>query len=350
MIAQYLEDLERRIDGAVEEELMAQWTAFAEGRWSGDAIFSPRRPRPSPPGLEWPHVLVDDTLDSFELMALQQLEGCSHALEQASGALLAVRANYGTSILPSLFGARLFLMDRDTDTLPTSWPLEGGPEAIRRLLDRGVPDFAPHTLGGRALAMGRCFVELFAPYPRVRRHVHLYHPDLQGPMDLCELLWGSRLYLDIADEPALVHAFLALLTETYTRFLEAWQAITPPRPGCAVHWSLLHRGAIMLRDDSAMNFSPAMFEAFIEPYDQELLERFGGGAIHFCGRGEHYIHRLPEMYGVNAVNLSQPEYNDMETIFRHTVDRGLQIIGLQRQAAEAAVAEGRDLRGRVHCW
>ena len=349
MIEPYLQDLENRIDPSVEEQLLAEWATFAEGGWE-EGIFSPRRPAPAPPATAWPHVLVDDTLDSFELMALQQLEGCSAALEKASGAVMAGRANYGTSILPSLFGAELFIMDRDTDTLPTSWPVAGGMEAIRQLVERGVPDFAPDALGGRALAMGRYFVDLIADYPRIRQHVHLYHPDLQGPVDICELLWGSRLFLDIVDEPDLVKALLELLTETYARFLDAWHAIVPPDPERAVHWSLMHRGTIMLRDDSAMNFSPAMFEEYIEPYDQQLLDRFGGGAIHFCGRGEHYIHRIPEMCGVGAINMSQPEYNDMETIFRHTVDRGLQIVGFQRQAAEEAVAAGRDLHGNVHCW
>jgi hypothetical protein len=349
MIDKYLQDLEARISDSVEEELLSTWTAFAQGNWQGD-IFSPRRPAPSAPSIDWPHVLVNDTLDDFERMALQQLEGCSLALAQASDAILCVRANYGTSIIPSLFGAELFIMDRDIDTLPTSWPLKGGKDAIRSLVEAGVPDLNPEVLGGRALAMGRRFVELFEPYPKIRRHVHIYHPDLQGPMDVCELLWGSSIFVDIVDEPELAKALLDLITESYSRFLDEWHTIVPPRPECAVHWSMLHGGTIMLRDDSAMNFSPPMFEEFIEPYDQRLLDRFGGGAIHFCGRGEHYLHRLPEMRGVNAINMSQPEYNDMETIYRNTVDRGLQIVGLSRDAAEAALADGRDLHGNVHCW
>lgn len=106
----------------------------------------------------------------------------------------------------------------------------------------------------------------------------------------------------------------------------------------------------MLRDDSAMNFSPAMFEEFIEPYDQRLLNHFGGGAIHFCGRGDHYIHRLSQMKGVHAINLSQPECNNMEVIFHNTIDKGILLIGLQQQAVEAALMTGRDLHGNVHCW
>ncbi len=132
MIERYVQDLERRIDPQVEERLFGQWRDFADGR-HGEEIFSPKRPRPSPPLVEWPHVLVNDALEDCEAMALQQLEMCSKALAEGSGALLAVRCNYGTAILPSLFGGRLFLMDRDIDTLPACRPLEGGAEAVRRL-------------------------------------------------------------------------------------------------------------------------------------------------------------------------------------------------------------------------
>ena len=41
---------------------------------------------------------------------------------------------------------------------------------------------------------------------------------------------------------------------------------------------------------------------------------------------------------------------NMERIFSHTVDKGVVLLGLNRAGAEAALARGRNLRGRVHCW
>ncbi len=348
MITEYLEDLERRLDPDVERKLFTEWQSFTDGA-SAEPIFSPRRQRASSPGLAWPAVAVNDALDDFDLMALQQFRGCSAVLEQGNGALPCVRANYGTSILPSLFGVELFIMDRSTNTLPTSLPLQGGIETVKALIAGGVPDLH-RSLGGRTLEMGRRFVELLSRFPKLQSHVHVYHPDLQGPMDLCEVLWGSSLFMDIMDHPDVVKSFLSLITDTYIAFMRAWTAIIPFARPHTVHWGMLHRGHIMLRDDSAMNFSPAMFEEFIEPYDQRLLDEFGGGAMHFCGRGSHYAHRFPHMRGVHAVAMSQPEHNDMDVIFRHTVDRGIKLIGLNRPAAEQALANGRDLHGNVHCW
>ncbi|MBN1901104.1 hypothetical protein JW926_07245 [Candidatus Sumerlaeota bacterium] len=48
--------------------------------------------------------------------------------------------------------------------------------------------------------------------------------------------------------------------------------------------------------------------------------------------------------------MSQPECNDMEKIYVHTVDRGIKLIGLPRHAAEYAVQKGRELHGNAQCF
>ncbi|MFC1452118.1 hypothetical protein ACFLSJ_02085 [Verrucomicrobiota bacterium] len=347
MIERYMEDLEARIEPEVEDELLCRWRAFLDGQFR-DGLFVPERRQKAGPRVEWPHVLVNDAMEDPEKMALQQLKTCSYKLACGNGLPLSVRANYGTAILPSLFGAELFVMDRETDTLPTTWPLPGGEEGIRACIDRGIPD-ARAGLGGKVLDTTAYYLDLMRSYPRVRRYVHVYHPDVQGPMDVCEMLWGSSLFLALIETPELVKTLLELVTGAYADFMREWMALVPPAGDYAVHWSIMHKGCIMLRDDSAMNLSPSMFEEFIRPFDQRLLTEFGGGAIHFCGRGEHYIPHLGVMEDLHAINLSQPECNDMETIFRHTVDRGLAVIGLQREAGEKALREGRDLHCLVHC-
>jgi hypothetical protein len=348
VIDPYLEDLERRIDPAVERELHEQWVRFADGRHR-HGIFCPRRPASSPPGLRWPHVRVNETLDDSDRMALQQLGGCSQQLQQAGGLLLCVRCNYGTGILPSLFGAELFVMPDETDTLPTVRPVLDGADAARALLDRGLPDLRA-GLGSRVFDMAERFLDLGRRFPNAGAHVHLYHPDLQGPMDVAELLWGSRLFLAVVDTPELVTELLELVTRTYVEFMRRWEELVPPEDGHSTHWGLLHRGHIMLRDDSAMNFSPALYEQLIRPYDQRLLDEFGGGAVHFCGRGDHYIEAMAVLRGLHGINMAQPELNDMDVVFRSTLDRGIPLLGLDRRAAEAALAAGRDLRGLVHCY
>jgi uroporphyrinogen-III decarboxylase len=162
------------------------------------------------------------------------------------------------------------------------------------------------------------------------------------------VVWGSSIFYAIYDQPELVHDLLEIVTQTYIRCMRAWLKVVPFREGYNAHWGLLHKGNIMLRDDSAMNLSPDMFDTFIRPYDQRLLDEFGGGAIHFCGKGDHYIERLSQMKGVYAIHMSQPEYNDMETMYSHTVDKGINVLGLRGEVAAESLAQGRALHGRVH--
>jgi len=348
LIEKYLDDLENRIDEAVEDDLFRQWKDFIDGR-IGNNIFSPKRPHKNPAKLKWPDITINEAINDYEKMALQQFGLCSNEIEEGSGKLLAVRCNYGTSIMPSLFGAELFIMDEKLNTLPSSWPLRQGIDAIKSLLDRGIPDLTT-GLGSKVFEMGIRYMEQVQHYPKIKRNVHIYHPDLQGPMDICEVLWGSSMFVHFYDSSILIKTFLELIVATYIAFLKKWQQIVPSPTDNAVHWSMLHKGQIMLRDDSAMNLSPDMFDEFIKPYDQKLLHEFNGGAIHFCGKGDHFIESASEMEGLYAIAMSQPECNDMETIFQNTVDKNMRLLGLRKETAELALQNGRNLHGHAHCW
>ena len=73
------------------------------------------------------------------------------------------------------------------------------------------------------------------------------------------------------------------------------------------------------------------------PYDGELLAKYGG-AEHFCGRGDHYIGKLCSLPGLYGVQMSQPHLNDMEIIYKNTVDRGIKLLVFKRDVAEKDIA------------
>ena len=341
-----LDDLETRIDSAQEESLINEWIEFSAGKFKGD-VFSPRRARAAKAGCEWPVIRINEALDDFDKMALQQYAGCSQQLAEATGAPMAVRANYGTSILPLLFGVQPFVMPDETNTLPTSVPLHDK-EAVRKIVKAGVP---PLNIGygPRVFEMGERFQAIGRQYPKIGKYVHVYHPDTQGPLDISEVVWGSEIFLAFYEDARLVMDMLDLVTQTYIAFMRAWERIVPFCNGFNAHWGVYHKGAIMLRSDSAMNLSGELYEEYVRPYDQRLLEEFGGGAIHFCGRGDHFIGSMGQMRGLFAINLSQPHLNNMETIFTSTVDRGINILDLAPAAVRDALGKGRDLHGRIHC-
>lgn len=327
-----LEDIERRIDPAVEEDLSAQWKDFLYGRFEGD-LFTAKRKAVSAPGVSLPAVHINDAIDDLELMLQFGLQDISSHLSTDTLSPC-IRANYGTGIMSSLFGAELFIMPRCTNNLPTTRAFNDT-EVIRGLVEKGMPDLLG-GLGQRVFDFGELCAEVFAHYPNIQKYAEVYHPDTQGPLDVCELMWGSEMFLAMYDEPELVHGMLRLVTDTYTAFLEKWFGYFPMHPEMSTHWaSLRHRGGIVLRDDSAMNLSSELYKEFAAPYDAELLKHFKGGVVHFCGRGDHYMETLCGIPDLTGVNMSQPDYNDMEVIYRNTVDKGIPLLAFHRPRAEA---------------
>ena len=346
-----LEDLASRIDPEEEARVHQAWIDFLEGRMAhrldqGERFVPPFR-TPRPPTVEWPQIHVNDALADIDTMALHQLSMVSDTLAAGGNTILNVRTNYGVSIMTSQLGCEVVIMSREQGNLPTTRPLTGT-DAIRAAVDRGVPDLRAGQ-GADVFDCGERLAELLARYEVLDRWVLLYHPDAQGPIDNAELAWGSDIFLAFYDEPQLVHDFLDLMTEHYLAFLRTWFAAHPPRSPYTAHWGSLIKGNIMLRDDSLMNLSPAIYDEFILARETRCFAELGGGAIHYCGRGSHVIDRFARIDGLTAVNLSQPHLNEMDAVYAATVDRGINLIALDPAEAASAGRAGVNLRGRVHC-
>lgn len=342
----YLDDLESRIDPEQELQNEAQWLDFADKRFQGD-YFAPVR-KPSEPSLLWPHVMVNDGLKSYDLMILQQLAMCSESLRKGTGEMLCLRSNYGTGIIPTMFDAEIFYMPYETDTLPGTRPFPNGKDDLIRIMNEKTTDYTKGWARD-VFGMAERFLELTKNYPNIRRFVHYYDPDLQGPLALVEATWGSSVYLDFYDDEETIEQALDYFTDIYIDFTKKWKQLCPDFDGeHAVEWAMLHRGGTIIRNDAAMNISGGMYEEYVRPRDQRIIDIFGG-CIHFCGKGDHYIQKVSEIRGLSGINMSQPDWNDMETIYRNTVDKGLEIIGMPAAEVERAAAAGRPLRGLVHC-
>ena len=340
-----LEDIERRIDPDAEEAFSRQWEDFLYDRTT-EEVFVPKRPVTSKPGVEFPKININDAINDLETMLQAQLAIVSEQLE-STNLNLCMRSNYGTGIMTSLFGAEIFEMPRETDTLPTTRALDDT-DKIRAIVEAGEPDLM-NGFGRRVFEFGELCAEVFRKYPKIGKCVEMYHPDVQGPLDVCELLWGCDMFYTMYDEPELVHGMLRLITDTYAKFLNKWYAMYPRNSHMNCHWGIIrHRGTILLRNDSAMNLSPAFYKEFAAPYDAELLRRFDGGAMHFCGRGDHYIDILCDIPLLYGVNMSQPELNDMEKIYRNTLDKGIKLLAFSPEYTVKDKGRAGGYHGNMH--
>jgi hypothetical protein len=293
---------------------------------------------PPVPDSDWPEYPYNDTFVDREKMLLSQLRQPFLHLQAHDDHPLAIRTNYGTVILPSILGARYQLTET---SLPWAHHLPDR-DAIRRLVDADIPDL--HSgLGGTCLDTAAYYREALAPYAALASHVRIYHPDLQGPFDVAHLLWGPDIFLALYDDPALVHALLDLVVRTYIAWLTLWKEQLGEGNDFTAHWSILMRGGAMLRDDTPVMLSRAQYEAFVKPYDQRVLDAFGG-CIHFCGRGDHWISSMTTSRNLYGVNLSQPDWNNMEAVWSATRERHIVVLDLRQEYLPPGTRTGVTLR------
>lgn len=319
LIKEYLDDIESRIDERAEDEIQAYLSAWSRHEaGSGDR---PRGRKAAPSRLDWPAVNINDAIADDEKMLLSEFGRVNHRLSRDGSFPLRVRCNYGVGNVASAFGAQLFVMPRESNTLPNVIKL--GEEKCIELIDQPLPDLYAGNFRD-IYRVGRLFREIAATYPKIGKYVHVEQPDLQGPMDNLELLWGSELFYALYDQPDEIHALLDKLAAYIKLQIEGWLELFPENRGRSNYFRYVEGGSLVLRDDSAMNLSPRFFREYIAPYDGRLLKEYGG-IVHFCGKGDHFIDQLAALDGLKGINMSQPHLNDMEKVFASTIDKGVHL-------------------------
>ncbi len=339
-----LEDIERRIDPETEDDYFSQWMEFWYGNHP-EVVFTPRRKKVSVPSVQINHVNINDAIEDYELMLCHQLEGVSRALSTEAEAL-SVRSNYGTGIMTSLFGAEIFVMPRETDTLPTTKSFNDT-DKIREIVAKGIPDIYG-GFGEKVFRFGEFWLEIVKNYPKIAKYVFMYHPDCQGPLDVAELMWGGEMFYEMYDDEDFVHEVMALVTATYKKFMDKWFEMYHPRADLNSHWGILMKGAVLIRDDSAMNLSPDFYKEFAYKYDAELLDYYGGGVMHYCGTGDHFVPILTKCKSLTGINLSQPHLNNMDKIFSATAEDNKKILILSGAELKAYSEKPDAVRGMIH--
>lgn len=319
-IRPWLDKLEKAIDLDWERQKVRDWKHVLDFK-PVEGGFEVYRSACGQSPCEWPSIPINKAIADPDKMLLRELAGVYAVVCRRTHHLPNIRCNYGTCILPSLFGPEIFWMEDHQDILPTNWPV--GEAAIDRLLDAGIPDLN-NGFGRQVFETAEFFQQALQPYPKIREVLWIYHPDLQGPIDVVELLWGSEMFYAFYDQPDRIKAMTDLVTRTYIAFLKRWMQIVPPRErDCCAHWGRLWKGHVVLRDDSIVNLSNAMYREFVKPYDERILQEFEGGGIHFCGHVDHCIDSLTESDWLTAINPSQPHLNDMRKIHSAAVGKGI---------------------------
>ncbi len=252
----------------------------------------------------YPYSLIFNDMEKMMINELVSGNLCSicNYVEVKDHTVPMIRADYGVSIVPSLFKLNYTLKNDDKPWVEHVKSIDD----IYRIIDCGIPN-STNGLGTKVFETYEYYKEVLSRFPNCDRTIALYHPDLQGPFDVAHLIWGSDIYIALYDDSSTVHRLLDLVTQTYIAFLRRIkQYINDEYDGFVYQWGTLYSGGVVLRDDTAVNLSKEMYQEFVKPYDEAILESFGGGSIHYCGKAPQWLGSMMDSRYVEALNFGQP--------------------------------------------
>ena len=236
--------------------------------------------------------------EDVEKMAYNEFLNVYAAITGVGHAIPMIRANYGVGILPSIFGVNSRIV---SGNMP--WVDHVGIDGVKEILSKGIPDYR-NGFGQKMIDAYSYFSEVLSNYPKCKECIRLYQPDFQGAFDVAHLIWGSDIYMDMYDEPELLHEFLELISQTYVDSMKKICTLLNDNvDGYICQWGNIFPGNVLLRNDTAVNLSPSMYEEFVKPYDEKIFEAFGGGSMHFCGRADHWIFEMEKSKNIKGFNF-----------------------------------------------
>jgi hypothetical protein len=236
---------------------------------------------------------------------------------------LAIRNNHGTIQVASVLGGR---WDMREDNPPWIEPW-GSDEPIRALVDRDEPLDLSGGVTGPSIKTLRFYAEQLARFPKCEQAVQISMPDLQGPFDTAEQLWGSDIYVAIMDQPSLVTALMEKVVRTMLEMDQLYRPYTRDRlePFANSQHGYNIAGRLLIRNDSSILVSPDTYRNMIAPLDSRVLKAVGGGSLHFCGNGEHLIKPMLEIADLKGLDFGQSLMMDSDRIFAMCRERNVAI-------------------------
>ncbi|MDY0165966.1 MAG: hypothetical protein RBS80_05440 [Thermoguttaceae bacterium] len=251
---------------------------------------------------------------------------------------LTVRANFGTVLIASMFGARV---EQHDDNPP--WVRHSDADIpLAAVAERPLPGLARGLLP-RVVETMECYHAVLRRWPGLYEQVHIVLPDLQGPLDNLGLIRGSVLLMELASAPREVDAALAAAAAAQVEVARRLAPLVRDGPeGYSHQHAVMIRGNILLRNDSVVMISPAMYREQVAPHDERVLSALGGGGVHCCGRLDHVACELLQLPSIECLDLGQPELNDVDAIYRAARPKNIAVTRVVPTAEELADSRIRD--------
>jgi hypothetical protein len=222
-----------------------------------------------------------------------------------------VRANYGTVIIASLFGGKV---EQRADNPPWVRHYETK-DSLRTIFDKDPLDFTAGYVS-KVLETYKFYNQVFSEYPNLKKCVKMVLPDLQGPLDSLELLWGSEIYSEFITDPELVDKGLEMMAKAQAGLAKhLLHFTTDEHQGFTHQHATTIKGNILIRNDSAIMISPEMYTQQVAPHDESVLKEMNGGGIHSCGNIDFNIPEIFRLNSIKCFDFGQSWLNDLDSVY-----------------------------------
>jgi uroporphyrinogen-III decarboxylase len=250
---------------------------------------------------------------------------------------------FGTGVLASAFGCEIALQPGPGNDPAVAGPCITSPSDVAKLK---LPD--PHKDGWMPRVLET------VDYARAHSDLPVGLTDMQGPLDTVGLMCGQeQLFMWMYEEPQAIHDLFDIVTEA---FIE-WVKVQKEHIGEPLDRSNGLQGVgaspvgVWESDDDMIMVGPKQYREFVVPYVSRIFEAFGGGSLHFCGKGFQHLDNILAVKDVRVVNVSPMAHHSAFGEFRRGLGEAV-VIQLQDIAPievedyyRKLFAEIDDLRG-----
>jgi uroporphyrinogen-III decarboxylase len=203
---------------------------------------------------------------------------------------------FGTGVLASGFGCEIMLQPGPGNDPAVAGPCIKSPADVIHLK---IPDPCEDGWMPRVLEA--------IDYARAHSDLPVGLTDMQGPLDTVGQMCGQeQLFMWMYEEPQMIHDLFDIVTEA---FIE-WVKVQKKHIGEPLDRSNGLQGVgaspigVWESDDDMVMIGPRQYREFVVPYVSRIFETFGGGSLHFCGKGYQHLGNIIEVKGVRVVNNS----------------------------------------------
>lgn len=203
---------------------------------------------------------------------------------------------FGTGVLASAFGANIRMPEVAGDDPAVSGPCIQSPNDVARLR---LPDPQHDGLMPRVLDA--------IDYAVSQHDLPVGLTDMQGPLDTLGSLCGqTRLFEWMYDDPHMVHELFDLVTDAFIQWVKVQKDHIGEPLDSSNGLQGLHSPGIGVweSDDDMVMVGAKLYREFVVPCVSRIFDAFGGGSVHFCGRGTQHVENLLATSSLRVLNVS----------------------------------------------